>query len=397
MDQNFTTDVTQWQGVDVTPESNSHNLVESGGVHNNISQLSQNIQSEIDRGNLLFNSMVGNNGKMIPLVWKAIQSNKYWNLANNKAALIVTSGYYANIELIEVQPGDIIYMRVKKTVYPNSNFAAYSAYDAEKIPYNGSVARFDFTDADSAIDNNDGTVTYIFIIPENCYYVGLNYKDEPYQIYYSKQNQEYEYSDNFKNAIAQFGVNHAAFNKMVGTIIETRSEIIFQNTQTNKYWNLSGGVAALVSVSSYYANGELVAVNAGEKLEVTVKNNIITALDVAAYSAYDNDGHPYNGRTARIDFSAYKSAVDNGNGTTTYTFVIPSGCTQVGLYYKTETAVFYRIYNQYIYSQTLDDHIENVAGGGSTTASDSAKYFLKGEAPKSFAKKSLLLLLVSLI
>jgi hypothetical protein len=32
MAQNFTTDTTQWQGVDDEPTTNSKNLVESGGV-----------------------------------------------------------------------------------------------------------------------------------------------------------------------------------------------------------------------------------------------------------------------------------------------------------------------------------------------------------------------------
>ena len=154
-----------------------------------------------------------------------------------------------------------------------------------------------------------------------------------------------------------------------------------------KYWNLVDGSAGLVSASNYFARPTLCPVNPGTKMIVTVKN-IYVQLGAAAFSGYDNDGLPAygNGTLARVDFKSATSIVDNGDGTTTYTFILESSVTQVGLFYKGEEVTFYFEQNEsFAYSQTLDNHIQAVAGGGATTSGDSAKYYLKGSSPKSFS------------
>lgn len=185
------------------------------------------------------------------------------------------------------------------------------------------------------------------------------------------------------------------FAKMVGqyqpneTVAADWGEVVSQ-----KYWNLVDGSAGLVAIANYdydyFARPTLYPVVPSMKMVVTIKDIYVGSLSNAAFSGYDNDGLPAydNGTVARQNFSTATNIVDNGDGTKTYTFILGSSVTQVGLFYKGEEVTFYFEQNEILsYSQTLDTHIQEVAGGGMTTAGDSAKYFLKGESPKTFSKK----------
>jgi hypothetical protein len=72
MAQNFTTDVTQWQGVDDEPTAGSSNLVKSGGVCDKISTVATNTNSiNLEEGGYAFTSL--NVGDVVP---KTINSKR---------------------------------------------------------------------------------------------------------------------------------------------------------------------------------------------------------------------------------------------------------------------------------------------------------------------------------
>ena len=169
-------------------------------------------------------------------------------------------------------------------------------------------------------------------------------------------------------------------NKMLGSYSPAHQTPVPWGTLIQgKYWNLVSGSAGLVSASGYYAKNELYPVNPGQILRVSVDNSIISDGEAtAALSCYDNDGLPVlsDGTVARMNWSNSDSYINNGDGTTTYIFTIPANCTQIGFYYKTSEITFKIDEPEQIsYSETLDQHIQDVAGGGATTAGDSAKYF----------------------
>jgi hypothetical protein len=86
MAQNFTTDVTQWQGVDDEPTAGSENLIESGGVNKSI----QNVKDEFDS-----NGVFESNGYNVATIGVA-QGGTSFSSVNN------------HVQYIPVKTGDVI-------------------------------------------------------------------------------------------------------------------------------------------------------------------------------------------------------------------------------------------------------------------------------------------------
>ena len=116
--------------------------------------------------------------------WGTVESGKYWNLdGNNKAALVSSSSYKARATLYPCSPGQI--MRITTPEEKSSTAAAYSGYDNDDNPayQSGTVARQNWSAAQSVVANQDGTYTYTFKLGNDVGKVGLYYVgDTPYTI-----------------------------------------------------------------------------------------------------------------------------------------------------------------------------------------------------------------------
>ena len=99
MAQSFTTDVTQWQGVDEKLTAGSNNLVESGGIYKELNGVT-------------FESKNGNN----------ISNNGYVSYSTGQLS---GSGYYTT-DFIKVTEGD----RIKVKRYVSASVALISAYSS---------------------------------------------------------------------------------------------------------------------------------------------------------------------------------------------------------------------------------------------------------------------------
>ena len=329
--------------------------------------------------------------------WGNVVLGYYWNLVDGVAGLVASSGYRARPELLQIGSGGTLKITVADADNPTG--AAFGAYtDTLAGAYNGS-ARRNFESADDVIQNGDGTSTYVFILPANVSYLGLFYKTNVWGVEI-EWPAEYAYSEELDNHIEDVTDNGnlaQTVSKMVGTYTpQSTTPLPWGDVVSGKFWNLVDGVAGLVASSGYFARSELLPVAAGSRLIVTVKNSIITNTGTAAYSVYDNDGVPPSGSSARRNYNSAESIVDNGDGTSTYTFVIESGTTQIGLYYRLKEVTFYLEEDEKLqYSEEFDEHVANVAGGGATTSGDSAKYYLKGASPKSFSSEKKICILAA--
>lgn len=164
-------------------------------------------------------------------------------------------------------------------------------------------------------------------------------------------------------------------------IIElSRENLVFES-----YWNHTGATFN-TTYKEYSAYKELVQVEYGDTLILRNWGEYPgpTAL---AYSAYDNDGLPYDGKYARLNYS---SGVYN-DITNEWTFEIPKGCTQIGLSVKGDYSDAKAIITKE--SMGISNIVkEEVAEAINTldiqqSTDKTSKYFDKGCSEKSFNKK----------
>lgn len=104
---------------------------------------------------------------------------------------------------------------------------------------------------------------------------------------------------------------------------------------------------------------------------------------VAAIFCYDNDGLPYNGSSARIN---YDSLTTHNYDTGEFTFKIPSNCSQIGLAYNFNTYPTQEGAEIIISEESVEltdlakELINNAVETGEQVGDDSAKYYLKGNS-----------------
>lgn len=163
MTQNFTTDVTQWQGVDDKPTAGSDNMVKSGGVHEAVSQIGQNIDKLLLNGDVIIT-------KLDPsLVWK----NGY--VATDGAVVAGQSGTYQFTDPIPVVKGQIIRAigatgNSVNIISEYNNKIAVAAYYLSGEASGQSQIEYTCTDSGYVrlCCNNVGTATFEIISTKNC-------------------------------------------------------------------------------------------------------------------------------------------------------------------------------------------------------------------------------------
>ena len=162
------------------------------------------------------------------------------------------------------------------------------------------------------------------------------------------------------------------------------------NTVSGSFWDKSDATYN-TSYHFYFASKKLISVTSGDTLKLTNWGDILDSSNLA-YCAYDNDGLPYDSNSARINFNQGTYNSDENS----YTFVIPEGCTQIGLSIKYESLTFgdnkYSITSTATYS--LGDTMNNIITekiidsiSNSTTNDLISQMFIKGNSKKNFDKK----------
>lgn len=161
-------------------------------------------------------------------------------------------------------------------------------------------------------------------------------------------------------------------------------ELSKENLVFGSYWSHTGAI--FTTYAEYSAYNKLVQVEYGDAL--ILRNwGEYPAPTALAYSAYDNDGLPYDGKYARLNYS---SGVYN-DITNEWTFKIPKGCTQIGLSVKGDYSGAEAIITKE--SVSISDIVkEEVTEAMNTldiqpSTDKTSKYFDKGCSEKSFNKK----------
>jgi len=162
----------------------------------------------------------------------------------------------------------------------------------------------------------------------------------------------------------------------VPTIVKTPSDFT-----TTGLWK-----ASVAEIDSSYVNYSAIAlfyVSEGQIITFHKWQQGSALASVAAVFCYDNDGLPFNGVSARRDYSDMQTK-DYTTGE--YTFKVPTNCSQIGLAfnfnaYPAQTGAEVIIQEESValtdLAKTL---INNAVEQGDEVGDDSAKYYLKGNS-----------------
>lgn len=272
---------------------------------------------------------------------------KFWGNGGLRDITSAVGTYYAVSQLIDVSPGDILLL---------SDFGKFSLATSAAIGfYNASGA-----DAPGRVNFEDSYILHYFVeseivkyvitvIPDGCYKVGLFYIEErsttpKYQLF-----EFDDLSDKLKSEIttvvhdisytkteidAEIAEEHDYTAKRlakIGDFTEVGYTPVSElGTVTDKYWGDNG----LASASGYVALSSLISVNAGDFIYLKDFGSISQTAN-AAIGMYDNDGVKAPGR---VNYnSEYVKELDwQGRIVNSAKIQVPEGCSQVGLFYKTD-------------------------------------------------------------
>ena len=162
-------------------------------------------------------------------------------------------------------------------------------------------------------------------------------------------------------------------------------ELSKENLISGSYWH-SDGAFFNTTYAEYSAYNELIQVEPGDVLILRHWGEF-PGDGTLAYSAYDNDGEPYDGVYARLNYNSgvYDEVNDD------WTFEIPKGATQIGLSVKgsyNNAMAIIKHKGQNIFDEFKDEIMAEINSIGVTQGADeSSRYFNKGRSEKTFDKK----------
>lgn len=299
---------------------------------------------------------------------------------------------YHSSALVSVTPGQVV--EWKNFPVMNDDSFVLCCYDANNDPVSvGANNRVKY-----------GTIknTLKYTIPTGIYKVGFTWNDGTYPLTSASVaqigNDVYSITDDAVQEIGtKLGIDTisgdlAILDGEVGSIADELDYILEYTAPTTKeqgdFTTIGLYKQAAAEVDASYTNYRAIAlVNVVEgqtiKWHDWQKGAENTIGQVAAIFLYDNDGLPYNGTDARID---YHSLTTKDYETGEYTFVIPSNCSQIGLSYNFTA---YPVGDnesleisgaKYEFTDEAKEMINNAVEGGHDVGDDSAKYYLKGNS-----------------
>lgn len=168
------------------------------------------------------------------------------------------------------------------------------------------------------------------------------------------------------------------------------------STEINKYWGNGG----LSNSNSYVAVSQLIHVGQNDYIYL-YDFGLYNGTSTAAIGMYDNDGNDAPGRVNFNNSNCIKELeIENSGAYVKYAKIKPSAsCTQVGLFYKTDSSYtkrpYFKIGDTYV---TLSEDVQtqvramaqDVVDSSTMQAEDiNADYYDKGNAPKLARTKKL--------
>lgn len=274
--------------------------------------------------------------------------DKYWVDSGLESVTSSTGTYYAASQLIDVSPGDILLL---SDFGKNSQAtaAAIGLYDAAGSAAPGRV-NFNSSYVLHYLVQSEIVKYAIIVIPDGCYKAGLFYINDQsvipkYQLFefddlsdklkaeitavvneisYTKAETNTEIAEEHDYAAKRFGE--------IGDFTETEYTSVSElSTESDKYWGDNG----LSGASGYIALSSLIPVNAGDYIYLKDFGNITQTAN-AAIGMYDNDGVKAPGRV-NYNSEYVKELNWQGNIVNYAKIEVPEGCSQVGLFYKTNS------------------------------------------------------------
>lgn len=372
-------------GIDDVPTANSNNLVKSGGVYSQLNQLDQDISNLEDTQEQLL------------IVTHGIEITKsdfsLDGIYSSTSMTISSNANYKSTPIYDVNPGDVFVWNEFPVV--STETYALSMYDEEGVPivpsgwYNNRVRA------------DQSNLAEGYTIPSGVKKVGFVWNNGEYplteQSNITSGEDSIELTQEAKNLLNE----ELGLNEMNDDIQDAKEEsekaknevelIIEQIPETKKIpsdftttglWKTS--VAEIDSSYSNYCAVALLDVVEGQVITWHKWQHGGSVMNsVAAIFCYDNDGLPYNGSTARINYDGLTTYnLDTGE----FTFKIPSNCSQIGLAYNF-TAYSVQEGAEIIISEEsveltdlAKELINNAVEQSDEVGNDTSKYYLKGNS-----------------